>query len=223
MDLTRSIDTPLGELARQPSAARVFLRHRLDFCCGGRRSLREACAAAGLDAGQIAAELDDAAATPDEAPRWEERPLAALTDHIVARFHDALRRDVPPLLEAARKVERVHAGKPAVPVGLADALAAFWDEMQLHMMKEERVLFPMLRAGVVGGRVAGPVHVMEHEHDQHAAHLARLRTLGGDRVPPAHACATWRALYQGLAHLEEELMLHIHLENHVLFPRARAG
>lgn len=213
--------TPLGELARaHPSATRVFLRHRLDFCCGGRQSLADACAKAGLDAREIARELVTEAAGAEEETSWELRSAGELADHIVRRYHEPLRRDLPPLVEAARKVERVHAGKPAVPVGLADQLARFWTALESHMAKEEQVLFPALRGGAHGDRLTMPVRVLKKDHDDHAAQLARVRQLTGNLAIPAHACATWRALYTGLQTLEDELMVHIHLENNILFPRA---
>jgi len=214
------LNTPIGDIARdQPSSTRVFLRHKLDFCCGGRRSLRDACARAGLDPDQILRELDrEAALAP--ADSWEECSSDELVDHILETYHDRLRRDVQPLIDAARKVERVHADKPAVPVGLADELTELWIELQQHMLKEERVLFPMLRMGVRGAQVYMPVRVMEHDHEAHAEALARIRELTGDLQIPPHACATWTALYQGLRAFEAELMEHIHLENNVLFPRA---
>ncbi len=216
-----TLHTPLGELARlQPSSTRVFLRHHLDFCCGGRRTLAEACARVGLDPVVIADELAAEAAGTNE-PTWETRPQHELVDHIIERYHEGLRKDLPPLIAAARKVERVHADKPAVPAGLADELDVFWQEMQSHMMKDEQVLFPMLRRGVRGPQVYMPVRMMEGEHDIHAEHLARIRQLTDNLEIPAHACATWTALYRGLQHVEEELMQHIHLENNVLFPRAR--
>jgi regulator of cell morphogenesis and NO signaling len=207
----------------EPAATRVFLRHKLDFCCGGKRTLTQACAQAGLDPAVVERELDDEARRSDDAVRWERRMPGELADHIESHYHAALRRDVPPLIEAARKVERVHADKPDVPLGLADELTAFWDEMQSHMQKEEKILFPMLRRGIRGPQVAPPVGVMMQEHDDHAVHLARIRELTGMMQPPPHACATWRALYAGLAQMEAELMLHIHLENNILFARATAA
>lgn len=214
-------ETSLGELASiHPSAAQVFLRHRLDFCCGGRRSLAEACRVAGLDPGAILAEIDRESHRGEPAPGWNDRPLGEIADHIEAHYHATLRRDLPGLIAAARRVERVHAAKPEVPAGLADALDQLDREMQTHMAKEEAVLFPMIRRGARGEAVYMPVRVMEAEHETHGRQLARLRALTGDFVPPAVACATWRALYSGLAALEAELMQHIHLENSVLFLRA---
>lgn len=215
------LTTPIGEIAAaHPSSTRVFMRHRLDFCCGGQRTLEEACEKADLNPAEVAEEIEREAGRGDDLPSWAQRSQAELADHIEGHYHAGLRRDLPPLIEAARKVERVHASKPAVPAGLADVLAEFFGEMQSHMAKEEQILFPMLRRGVRGPGVAMPIQVMEHEHDAHGVQLARIRELTGDlRIPP-HACATWTALYRGLAAIEAELMAHIHLENHVLFARA---
>jgi regulator of cell morphogenesis and NO signaling len=124
------------------------------------------------------------------------------------------------LIEAARKVERVHANKPGVPAGLADVLATFFADMESHMGKEETILFPLIRRGARGEAVYMPVRVMESEHDAHARQLARIRELTDDLRLPAEACATWTALYHGLKTLEAELMEHIHLENNILFSRA---
>lgn len=217
-------DRTVGAIAaHEPSATRVFLRHKIDFCCGGKRSLEDACRTAGVDPAQVARELDEEAARGRGALRWETQSTVDLIEHVETHYHAALRRDVPPLIEAARKVERVHADKAAVPRGLADTLAAFWTEMQDHMRKEEIVLFPRLVRGGAGGAgfaVAVPIRMMEAEHDHHAIHLARIRELTGQLETPPHACATWRALYAGLRTLEAELMEHIHLENNVLFARA---
>jgi len=218
------LTTPIGEIAAaQPSSTRVFMRHRLDFCCGGQRTLEEACEKADLNPAEVAEEIEREAARGDTGTRWEQRSQAELADHIERHYHAGLRRDLPPLIEAARKVERVHAAKPGVPKGLADVLTEFFGEMQSHMGKEEQILFPMLRRGARGGGVEMPIRVMEQEHDAHGVQLAKIRELTGDLRLPAHACATWTALYNGLAAIEAELMQHIHLENHVLFARATGG
>lgn len=217
--------TPLGDIAAaNPAATRVFLRHKLDFCCGGQRSLAQACEEADLDASRIAQEIEQETTRTDNPESWQTRRLDDLVDHIEVHYHAALRRDVPSLIDAARRVERVHASKPAVPAGLADHLTDFWAEMQAHMQKEEMALFPMIRRGARGPAVYMPVRMMQQEHDEHGHSLARIRELTGDLQIPAHACRTWTALYEGLATLEQELMQHIHLENNVLFVRAaRAG
>lgn len=218
---TTTTEITLGELARaNSSATRVFLRHRLDFCCGGRRTLAEACAPLQLDPAEILRELEDEAGRAGADAGWEHRPLDELTDHIEAHYHAGIRRDLPGLIEAARRVERVHAGKPGVPDGLALVLEALYDDMQHHMAKEETVLFPLIRRGARGEAVYMPVRVMEREHEVHGRVLARIREITGDLRLPPNACATWTALYHGLEHVESELMQHVHLENNVLFVRA---
>jgi regulator of cell morphogenesis and NO signaling len=211
----------LADIAReQPTATRVFLRHHLDFCCGGRRSLADACASRGLDPAQILRELDAEAQRGADVSRWDTRSQAELADHVEQHYHAALRRDLPALIDAARKVERVHASKPDVPAGLTEVLVALARELEDHMQKEERILFPLLRRGARGEVVYLPVRMMEADHDAHGHALAQIRRLTGDLRAPAGACATWRALYDGLEHLEAELMQHIHLENNILFSRA---
>jgi regulator of cell morphogenesis and NO signaling len=216
-----STSSTLAELARaNPAATRVFFRYRLDFCCAGDRTLAEACARAGLDPEIIAREIDAESFRASDGPDWEKRSQSELLDHIMARYHEALRRDFPPLIEAARRVEHVHAGKPAVPVGLAEELAAFWSEMESHMFREEQIIFPVIRDGAAGSQLPVTVRVMRSEHHDHARSLARIRKLTGDLEIPAHACATWRALYEGLCASERDVMEHIHLEDNVVFRRA---
>lgn len=209
----------LADLAtRLAGASRVFHRHRLDFCCGGQRSLADACAARGLNPDALVAELAAETVQGSESD-WARRPLRELVDHIVARFHEPLRAELPELVRMARRVEVVHPEKPGCPLGLGDHLARVQEELELHMQKEEQVLFPIIRSGR-GAHAGGPVSVMEREHDEHAVALRRIRELTGDMQPPPHACTTWRALYLRLDALERDLMEHIHLENNVLFPRA---
>ncbi len=210
----------LAELAvTEPGAARVFYRNGLDFCCGGRRPLDEVCAARGLDADAVLTEITAESSVAADAPRWDLRPLPELVYFIVDRYHQRLRQMLPELIAMAEKVESRHGDKPACPRGLAAHLHRVHEEVLDHLLKEEGVLFPMILAGR-GRAAAGPVQVMEMEHDDHKRNLDVLRTLTTGFVPPAEACVTWRALYLGLEQLEQELMQHIHLENHVLFQRA---
>ena len=210
----------LGQVATaHPASTHVFLRHRLDFCCGGSQLLGDACRAAGLKPETIIAEIEAESAAKDP-KRWDTRPLPEVIDFILTRYHEPLRADLSALLEAARKVERVHAKKPSCPRGLAAHVEALDAELQQHLTKEEQVLFPAIRSGCVGADVQKPILVLTHEHDDHGVGLKRLRELATDFSPPPEACATWRALYSGLEKLEAELMEHIHLENNVLFPRA---
>ncbi|HVM95707.1 MAG TPA: iron-sulfur cluster repair di-iron protein [Candidatus Acidoferrales bacterium] len=211
----------LAELvSTQPAAARVLHRLRLDFCCGGRRSLAEACAERGLEVDRVLTEI--AAERPASDDDVEQLSSGELTDYIVTRFHEPLRRELPRLCELAKKVERVHRDKPECPRGLAAHLDEVHNAILSHLAKEEQILFPLIQSGRAH-LAQMPVRVMIQEHDDHAANLQRTRDLTGDLEIPLVACTSWRALYTGLLELELELMKHIHLENNVLFPAVLHG
>jgi len=217
-----SAATTLADLAvNHPSASRVFHRHGLDFCCHGGRPLADACAERGLDAERVVAEIATEEASTPELPRWDERPLPELVEHIVRFYHQRLRAELPELISLAAKVETRHAEKASCPRGLRTHLEEVHQAVLEHLTKEEQILFPM----IVGGRgrmAAGPIHVMESEHEDHGESLRKTRQLTADLVAPEEACPTWRALYLRLGQLEAELMDHIHLENNVLFRRVLA-
>jgi len=208
----------LGEIAASlPGATAVFRRHKLDFCCGGAESLAQAARHKGLDVEPIEAELAALSAAPSTLPE----NVDDLIEHILDRYHQVHRREMPELRALAIRVERVHAGHPAAPKGLSDLLEHLHEELESHMQKEEQILFPLMR---VGGSpmIAHPIGVMRHEHDSHGAELKALSELTGDLTLPDDACTTWRALYAGLAKLAEDLTEHIHIENNVLFPKFEA-
>lgn len=205
-----------------PAAPGVFLRHGLDFCCRGQRSLAEACSQKGLDPQAVIAELEAATPRQAEGVSWKDEPLDELVDFIVSRYHASLRRDLPDLIRLAARVEQVHGEKPSCPRGLTRHLEETMAAVESHLSKEEQVLFPLIRAGR-GPMALMPVKVMMQEHEDHGESLRRTRELTADLNPPPEACTTWRALYAGLTRLEAELMEHIHLENYVLFPRALDG
>jgi len=207
--------------ARTRTSTRVFQRHDLDFCCHGRVSLEEACAER-LDPDALIAEIEAEARDDAAFERWDEKPLNELIDHLLDRFHASHREEVPRLVGLARKVEERHADKASCPRGLVTLVERMAEELELHMQKEEQVLFPMVRGGR-GHLAMMPIQVMESEHEDVGRDLLRLREITADYTAPEEACDTWRALYLGLQELEGELKQHIHLENNVLFPRALRG
>jgi regulator of cell morphogenesis and NO signaling len=217
--MTHLIDQTLGDLATAlPGATRVLHQYKLDFCCGGAQTLGAACAKRGLDADAIAAELQALHGDTDQRD-WRQASNAELIEHILARFHARHREQLPELIRLASRVEQVHGQNPTCPNGLAEHLWHMQQELESHMLKEEKILFPMLLSEPAHPHAQGPIAVMRYEHDQHGEALARLNEMTDDITPPAHACNTWRALYRGLAELRDDLMQHIHLENNILFAR----
>ena len=208
----------LGEIAAGlPGATAVFRRHKLDFCCGGSASLEQAARQKGIELTPIEVEL--AALSPE--PNTVPESVDGLIQHILERYHQVHRREMPELHELALRVERVHADHPAAPKGLSDLLARMHGELESHMQKEEQILFPLMLAGG-NPMIVHPIGVMRHEHDSHGEELEALARLTGDPTVPAEACNSWRALYAGLAKLSEDLTEHIHIENNILFPKFEA-
>jgi regulator of cell morphogenesis and NO signaling len=209
--------TTIGQIAAEnPASIRVFEKYGIDFCCGGRTTFSEACRTHGLDADAVQAEIDAASAGPADNPTdWQTAPLDRLIDHIVQTHHVYLKTQLPRLDAMIEKVQNAHGA--AVPP-IADIFGSMRAELEAHLMKEEMILFPMIRTGRAGA--AAPIRVMLAEHDSAGEALERLRALTNGYVAPAQACNTWRGFYFELADLERDLHRHIHLENNILFPRA---
>ncbi len=204
-----------GEIASAlAGATAVFRKHKIDFSCGGSVSLDEAARKRGVDPAVVRRDLDALARKSPNAPTES----AALCDHIVERYHDVHRRELPELIELARRVETAHRDHLLAPKGLADALEAVLENLLDHMTKEERILFPAIRDGFAGS-LFGPIAVMRHEHDHHGEEVRVIEALAHGFEAPQDACNSWRALYSGLDKFAADLAEHIHLENNVLFPR----
>lgn len=223
-------------VAEAPRTSRVFERHGIDYCCGGRTPIAKACAAKGVDPAALLTELEAAVASPVRETDWSKEPIGAVLDHILGVHHTFVKRELPRLVQLMDKVNRVHGANHADTI---PEMAAIWKgvafDLEQHLAKEEEILFPMIRAlergGASGGHGAGgghcggvgaPMRVMEWEHEEAGKQLDRMRTLANGYVPPADACGSWRALWSGLDEFERDLHMHVHLENYVLFPKARA-
>lgn len=222
------IDTTatLGEIVdRHPSLARELDRRELDYCCGGRRTLADACREQGLDPGAVVGEL--AGLAPEEQPgEWTGLDPVGLVEHIEATHHRFLKAELPRLSALADKVREVHGASHPELVEVAKVFRRLRAEMEPHLMKEEQVLFPMIRQLAEArfrpafhcGSITNPVSVMLAEHDQAGNLLDRLVSLTGRFETPADGCASYKACYDGLAELDADTRLHVHKENNVLFP-----
>ena len=154
---------------------------------------------------------------PQQHPRdWAKATDKELIAHVLERYHVRHREQLPELIKLAEKVERVHAENPEAPAGLAVHLSEMLQELENHMQKEERILFPMILRGQ-RQMAAGPISVMESEHVLHGEALEKMLMLAHQLQLPENACNSWRALYLGVGELRDDLMEHIHLENNILF------
>jgi regulator of cell morphogenesis and NO signaling len=215
----------IGDLvAGNPAAARVLDRFGLDFCCHGERSLAEACSAAGIDEAHVEAALADAGPVADSG--WTALAPAALADHIVATHHAYLHDELPLVDDLAAKVLSVHGARHPELAEVRRLVSELRADLEPHLLKEERVLFPAIHAIAAGrrdfpfGSIANPIGMMTAEHEQAGELLQELRAATGDYSVPDDGCASYRSLYERLATLELDTHVHIHKENHVLFPAA---
>jgi len=226
------------ELALEnPAATRVFEKLGIDYCCGGDQSLEQACRAANLSPDQVL----DSLAMAESATRaaqthrdWQRESLSGLITHISNTHHTYTRTEIARLGPLFDKVCSVHGKNHPELLQVRASFRGLAQELTMHMMKEEMVLFPyvvqMEEAVTQGepvspppfGSVRNPVSMMEQEHDSAGAALRAMRQTSRGYAPPPDACISYQTLYQALADFEADLHQHIHLENNILFPRAIA-
>ena len=233
MPTVDTTETVADLVKAHPERAEVFEQFGIDYCCHGKVSLDAACRRDGADTELVRQSLREIDARPtSESFDWSTASLAQLADHIVAQHHAYLRGELPRLSERIDRVVAAHGDKHPELLEVRSVFAALQAEMTAHMMKEEQVLFPVIRQlestpsderaslQFHCGTVRNPIRVMEHEHDDAGAALRRIRELTSDYTPPPDACETFRALLAGLERLEADMHRHVHKENNILFPRA---
>lgn len=198
-----------------PGAAEIFRRHGISFCCGGDIPLSMAAEQAGLAPAALIADLE---ALEQASGRDAPQETLALIAHILSRYHAAHREELDWLIPLAQKVERVHAVHPSAPIGLSETLTSLRDDLEGHMKREEQVLFPMMQRGG-SPMITRPISEMRHEHEDEAQHLQAIEHVTHGLALPEGACRSWTALYTGLRKFTDDLVVHMHLENEVLFPR----
>ena len=235
MPMTLSPANTVRQLATDvPNATRIFEQLGIDYCCGGGKSLSEACAQARLSVDDVLRSLEQGSAKPSasENADFQLYSLRQLVNHIVETHHGYVKQEIPRIQKLLAKVVAVHGkGHPE----LADVQAVFaglGEELTSHMMKEEMILFPYIsrmeeaveekghKPLAPFGTVSNPVQMMEMEHESAGNALKELRSLTSDYVPPQEACFSYRTLFSALETFEKDLHQHIHLENNILFPKA---
>ena len=217
-----------------PNATRVFEKFGIDYCCGGKKSLDEACGAARLPVDDVIRALEAAAKPAASVPAYDlpAGSLAELIDHIVKTHHKFTRDEIARLQGLLQKVCSVHGQNHPELLAIRETFAGLGQELTLHLMKEENVLFPYIvrmEEAVLQndpvlpppfGTVQNPIRMMSQEHDGAGEALRSIRQASKEFSLPEDACISYRTLYQALQGFEADLHQHIHLENNILFPRA---
>src|SRR5262245_14094181 len=210
--------------------AGVFERFGIDFCCGGRRSLAEACRTASADPDTVIRALRALSTerNDDDVSEWS---LDRLIDHIESVHHAYVRAALPRIAGILNKLVEVHDARHPELRLIASSFRRLGGELEQHMLKEEQILFPYVRDLVEHegqlcmfrspfATVQNPIRMMEREHREAGDEMHIIRSLTGNYVAPKDACTTYRVCLKELQEFEQDLHRHIHLENNVLFPRA---
>lgn len=227
----------VGELVAQDyRTATVFKRHKIDFCCQGNRTVSEACEKHKVDPQILQSELAVAMRTGDasQTQAISELGPSELIDHIVEVHHKYVEQRSSEILPFLDKVVKVHGDKSPELIKIQEL---FYDSVRAlaqHMKKEELILFPFIKRMVMASSgdhpnplidhssVEQPILMMEHEHSTEGERFREIAELSNDYTPPEWACNTYRVTYALLSEFENDLHLHIHLENNILFPAAKA-
>ena len=229
-----SQSTPVGELVTEhPLRACVLEQYGIDYCCGGNKTLEQACMQKGVPVTEVLEKLlasDSKNVSLDESD-WTKTKLKELIDHIVTSYHNPLRQELPRIAHLAEKVAKVHGGNHPEMIEVLNVFNTFREQLELHMQKEEAILFlgiVSIEAGAgirsfgCGGSIEHPIEVMTQEHDEAGTALCTIRKLTNNFTAPPDACNTFKVLLYSLAQLESEMHQHVHKENNLLFPRAIA-
>jgi len=235
VDVTRTVRELAVEI---PNATRTFEELGIDYCCGGAKSLRDACAHARVSVDDAVHALEQGnsffEARQTAVADFTSGSLMDLVDHIVTRHHGFVKQELPRIYQLLKKVTSVHGANHAELGKIQQTFDAMSAELISHMMKEERILFPYIvaleRAVAAGqpaprpafGTVSNPVHMMELEHDSAGAALKEICALSGNYTAPADGCFSYKTVYSALKEFETDLHQHVHLENNILFRRAIA-
>ncbi|MFP5471300.1 MAG: iron-sulfur cluster repair di-iron protein [Bacteroidia bacterium] len=224
----------IGELvAKDFRKAEVFRKFGLDFCCGGNKSLKDACAEKGILVKEVETaltEIDNQ--TKSASQDFNSWDLDFLADYIVNTHHKYVAGSLPMLYEFSTKVARVHGDRHPEVMDIADYFDAVAEELKMHMHKEEMILFPYIKQLVAAkknntsvqapafGTIENPIKMMESEHISAGGNMSEINRLSNGFTPPEGACSSYRVLFAKLEEFEKDLHQHIHLENNILFPKA---
>lgn len=213
-----------------PGALSVFMKHQIDYCCGGHRPLREACVRVGLDPEVIMDEIVNGQVMESrQVARFQQWSSALLADYIVENHHTFVKKAIPEIQFFLDKVCAAHGQEDAHLLTIRQNYEDLAEELTSHMDKEEFVFFPAIKrleAKDYGNvplsiTIQAPLKAMIHDHDTAGDLIKSIRSLSNNYTPPEYACPTYRITYQKLKEFDDDLMMHIHLENNILFQRVK--
>lgn len=226
-------DKTVAELVtKNIKTAHVFKKYGIDFCCGGGISIEKACENKEIDFSKLEEELLAADAPVAKNLNYDSWELDFLTDHIVNVHHSYVEESIPLLIQYTARVAKVHGEHHPEVVEIEKLFHQVAGELVTHLKKEEIILFPFIKKMVKAekenicletpgfGTAENPIKMMEAEHEDAGDILKEIARLSNNYIPPEGACNTYRAMYAKLDEFEQDLHLHIHLENNILFPKA---
>jgi regulator of cell morphogenesis and NO signaling len=230
METKENSQLSIGEIVTNDfRAASVFKEAGIDFCCGGKKSLTEACREKNIDPASIETELQKLAGLPeDHAHNFKEWDLGFLCDYILNTHHKYVQKVMPELVFYTRKIADVHGEHHPELIATAQAFAQISNELEFHLEKEEEVLFPaikdILRAKSPGAKatVISEITRMKEEHEFAGGEMDRINVMTQGYTLPEDACATYQVTFKLLKEFEDDLHVHVHLENNILYPKALA-
>lgn len=224
----------VGELVAQNyKTADVFSRRGIDFCCAGNISLEDAAQKHQINVNDLVVDLENVVRVKDvESDLISRLPLDALIDHIVETHHQYIRENVQIIPAYVDKIAHVHGGRHPEMVEVKALFDKACAEISSHIVKEEQVLFPYIKALVKAksegvqpekpgfGSVESPIAAMMAEHADEGERFRQISELTDNYTPPADGCTTYRIGLEKLKEFELDLHRHIHLENNILFIKA---
>lgn len=227
-------EATIGELvAKDFRKAEIFKKYNLDFCCGGKKTVAQACSDKKVDYMTLEKELNALdLVNKTSSHNFDEWSLEFLVDYILNTHHEYVKKSIPLLIGYTSKVAKVHGAHHPEVIAIAQKFDEAAEELNGHMCKEEQILFPYIKQLVLAksnnlktpytafGSVKNPIHMMEHEHDAVGDIFKEIRELSNNYNPPEDSCATYKVSYLKLKEFEEDLHQHIHLENNILFPKS---
>lgn len=221
-------DINIGEIVtRDFRAAEIFKNAGIDFCCGGSQSLEEACKEKNLDSSVLETELAKLENTTVNAlHNFNEWNLDFLCDYIVNTHHKTVLKLLPQLTVYTRKIEQVHGAHHPELVKIAALFSQINDELLQHLKKEEEVLFPaikdVLKTNSAESKkiVISEITRMKGEHEFAGGAMDKINVLSDNYGVPTDGCNTYQVTYRLLEEFEDDLHIHVHLENNILYPKA---